>query len=391
MTSSAVIIVAAGRGNRFGGDLPKQYAGLAGAPILRHTVRAFLGHPRIGAVRVVYHPDDHDLYARAVDGLDLLSPVAGGASRQDSVRNGLESLAGLAPDRVLIHDAARPFIDAATIDRVLDALDEVPGAIPALPVTDTLKRGDASRVAGTVDRAGLWRAQTPQGFRFDAILEAHRALAGQDLTDDAALAEASGLAVARVDGSEDNVKITTQHDLARARALWEKTVTRVGTGFDVHRFTAGDHVWLCGLAIPHTHTLAGHSDADVALHALTDAVLGAIGDGDIGSHFPPSDDRWKGAASDRFLAHAVDLVRARGGRVEALDVTIICERPKIGPHRAAMVARVAQIAGLPPGRVSVKGTTTEGLGFTGRGEGIAAQAAATVSLPPGDDDAGQEG
>jgi 2-C-methyl-D-erythritol 4-phosphate cytidylyltransferase/2-C-methyl-D-erythritol 2,4-cyclodiphosphate synthase len=382
MTECVALVVAAGRGTRAGGALPKQYRELGGRAVLRWSLERFRQHPRVGAVRAVIHPDDRALYDAAAAGLDLLPPVHGGASRQDSVRLGLESLTNIKPQTVLIHDAARPFIDDATISRTIDALSQVPGAIVALPVADTIKRGETGRVAGTVDRAGLWRAQTPQGFRFDAILAAHRAAVGAELSDDAAVAERAGLAVALVPGSEMNTKLTSEDDLRRA-ALFAGAAaeTRVGTGFDVHAFGPGDHVWLCGVKVPHTQALVGHSDADVALHAVTDAILGAIGAADIGAHFPPSDPRWRGAASDKFLAHAVSLLTARGGSVVHADVTIICERPKVGPHRAAMIERLAAILGTDASRCSVKATTTEGLGFTGRGEGIAAQAVATVRLP----------
>ena len=382
MTQCVALVVAAGRGMRAGGGVPKQYRELGGKPVLRWSLERFARHPRVGAVRAVIHPDDRALYDAAAHGLALLPPVAGGATRQESVRLGLESLAEAKPGTVLIHDAARPFIDDATIDKTIAALAQTPGAIVAVPVADTIKRGDGTRIAGTVDRAGLWRAQTPQGFRFADILAAHRAAAGADLSDDAAVAERAGLAVSLVQGSETNAKLTSDDDLRRAALIASAALeTRVGTGFDVHGFGPGDHVWLCGVKVPHTQALVGHSDADVALHALTDAILGAIGAADIGAHFPPSDARWRGASSDKFLAHAVSLLAARGGAVVHADITIVCERPKVGPHRAAMVARLAEVLGVDPSRCSVKATTTEGLGFTGRGEGIAAQAVATVRLP----------
>ncbi len=382
MAKVVVLVVAAGRGRRFGGDVPKQYLDLAGRPVLRHSLAAFAANPEIDAVRAVIHPDDRQLYDAAAAGLGLGEPVPGGAQRQDSVRLGLESLAELDPDIVLIHDGARPFADAGTIGRVIAALKDHPGAIPAVPVADTLKRGQDGMIAGTVDRAGLWRAQTPQGFRFADILAAHRAAAGRELTDDAAVLEAAGRPVALVMGSEDNVKITTTADLARARrAFAGPGETRTGSGYDVHRFAPGDRVWLCGVPVPHDSALEGHSDADVAQHALTDAILGAIAAGDIGRHFPPTDPRWKGAASHLFLSHAAGLVAGLGGRIVNVDVTIVCERPKVGPHRAAMQARLAEILGVAQDRVSVKATTTEGLGFAGRREGIAAQAVATVWLP----------
>lgn len=387
MPTCTALIVAAGRGLRFGGDMPKQYLHLAGQPILRRTVEAFLRHPQITSVRVVIDPAFSDLYEKAVEGLDLAPPIAGGPTRQDSVLNGLEALGGHAPDLVLIHDAARPLVDDQAITDVIAALEHAPAAIAATPLADTLKRGTVAGAAivsaGTVDRTALWRALTPQGFRFADILPAHRRAAGLNLTDDAAVAEEAGLPVTLVPCDQDNLKVTNQDDLARAEKLFLARLgdIRLGTGYDVHKFGPGDQVWLCGVSVPHDAGLEGHSDADVALHALTDAILGAIGAGDIGLHFPPSDPQWKGANSAQFLKHAADLVAVRGGVIAHVDITIICERPKIGPHREAMVARVADILGLSPTRVSVKATTTEGLGFTGRREGIAAQAAATVRLP----------
>jgi 2-C-methyl-D-erythritol 4-phosphate cytidylyltransferase/2-C-methyl-D-erythritol 2,4-cyclodiphosphate synthase len=381
MTDTVALIVAAGRGHRAGGGLPKQYRPLAGQSLLYRSCAAFLNHPRVDAVGAVIHPDDADIYAESTAGLELLPPVHGGTTRQDSCRNGLESLTDLLPERVLIHDAARPFVDKATIDRVLDALADGPAAVAAIAVTDTLKKAASNMlIAGTVQREGLWRAQTPQGFRYAEILEAHRKLATLSLTDDAAVAEAAGLAVALAPGSEDNFKLTTEDDFARAERMLGAGDIRVGSGFDVHRFDEGNTVMLCGIEIKYDKSLAGHSDADVALHAITDALLGAIGEGDIGSHFPPGDPQWRSADSALFLRHAVELVGRRGGEVRHLDVTLICEGPKIGPHRDAMRTRVAAIAGVGVERVSVKATTTEGLGFTGRGEGIAAQATATVRL-----------
>jgi len=380
----AVVIVAAGRGQRFGGDGPKQYQVLAGEPLLRRTLRAFMSHPGVHTVLTVIHGDDEQLFAETLQGLDhqgkLKPAVIGGAARQDSVRNGLEALAADAPEVVLIHDGARPMIDHATIDAVLAGLDQAEGVIPGLPVVDTLKRVDRNQSIGaTVDRASLVRAQTPQGFRFATILDAHRRAAGLDLTDDAAVAEHFGHKVISVPGSEANIKVTTMDDLMRLNTLLSET--RIGQGFDVHKFGPGDGVWLCGIKVPHTHGLEGHSDADVALHAATDAILGAISDGDIGQHFPPSDPSYRGVSSDRFIKHAYDRMRVRGGTLVHLDITIICERPKVGPHRTKLVARVAEILGVDASRISVKATTTEGLGFTGRQEGIAAQAVATVRLP----------
>jgi 2-C-methyl-D-erythritol 4-phosphate cytidylyltransferase / 2-C-methyl-D-erythritol 2,4-cyclodiphosphate synthase len=377
------LLVAAGRGTRFGGAVPKQYLPLGGATVLRHAAAAFARHPRIAGVLAAIRPEDRALFEATVGRLPVLAPIAGGATRQDSVRLGLEALAPHRPGGVLIHDGARPFPDAALIGRVIDGLDRAPAVIPCLPLRDTVKRAEGEIIRETVDRTQLWRAQTPQGFHFEVILAAHRALAGEALTDDAAVAERAGIAPILVPGSEGNIKVTTADDLAAAASMLmaAPAEVRVGQGFDVHPFAPGDHVWMCGVRIAHEAGLAGHSDADVGLHALTDALLGAIAAGDIGMHFPPSEARWKGATSDRFLRHAVDLVRDRGGTIAAVDVTVICERPRIGPHRTRMIERVAAILGIDAARVSVKATTTEGLGFTGRGEGIAAQAVATVRLP----------
>lgn len=390
--TTVALIVAAGRGERAGGGLPKQYRSLAGIPVLRRAIGVFLQHPRVDAVRVMIAEEHRALYESATAGLDLGPTVIGGAERQASVLNGLESLADAAPDRVLIHDAARPMVPPVVIDRVLDALDDTPAALPVLAVADTLRRGADGVAAGTVSRDGLWRAQTPQGMLYPAILDAHRRAAAEDVTvtDDAALMEWAGHPVALVAGAEEAMKITTAEDFAMAERLIAGAMeTRVGTGFDVHRLgekTAGgvDGVALGGIVIPHERALLGHSDADVGLHALTDALLGALGDGDIGAHFPPSDPQWKGAASDRFLADACRRVRDAGGTIRHLDLTVICERPKVGPHREAMRARIADICGVSVHRVSVKATTTERLGFPGRGEGIAAQAAATIALPARD-------
>lgn len=382
----SALIVAAGSGSRVGAHVPKQYLSLCGQPILARTIGAFADHPAITDLQVVIGAEHAEHYATATAGLSLPPPVIGGATRQESVLLGLEALANgpNPPDLVLIHDAARPLVTAASIDRVIAALADQPGAIAALPVVDTLWRADAGAgCAALVERQALWRAQTPQGFQFPAILAAHRAGAGQALTDDAAVARAAGLVVTLVLGDEDAMKITTPNDVARAEAILLQRLAdiRVGTGFDVHKFQPGDHVMLCGVRVPHDCGLEGHSDADVGLHALTDAILGALGDGDIGSHFPPSDARWKGADSARFLRHAADLVAARGGMIAHLDVTILAERPKVGPYRDAMRARIADITGIAIDRVGVKATTTEGLGFTGRREGMAAQASATIRLP----------
>jgi 2-C-methyl-D-erythritol 4-phosphate cytidylyltransferase/2-C-methyl-D-erythritol 2,4-cyclodiphosphate synthase len=382
LAECVALIVASGRGERFGAARPKQYQLLAGRPVLRHCLERFGDHPRIGAVRAVIHPQDRGFYEQAARGLELLAPAEGGPSRQDSARLGLESLAGTPPELVLIHDGVRPLADSALIDRVLDGLAHGPAVLPALPVIDTLKRVAAGRVLGTVERASLYRAQTPQGFAYQAILGAHRAAAGAALTDDVAVAEAAGLPIATVTGDEANLKITEPADLARAEVLLSgRRQPRTGLGFDVHRLGPGDGLILMGVRLPGPFRLIGHSDADVGLHAVTDALLGTLGAGDIGTHFPPTDPRWAGADSARFLEHARGLIEAAGGRIEHVDATLICERPKIGPHRPKMVARLAGLLGLEPGRVSIKATTTEGLGFTGRGEGIAAQAVATVSLP----------
>jgi len=385
---TVALVVAAGRGERFGGATPKQYIDLAGQPLLRHSLIALSRHPAIGGVRAVINPDDRGLYEAASAGLDLLPPVAGGASRQASVRHGLESLQELEPRLVLIHDGARPIVPADLIDRLLASLAEAPGAIAALRLTDTLKREADGKIAGTVPRDGLWRAQTPQGFGFAEILAAHRATSAETgLTDDAAVAEQAGLTVRLVEGDPANLKVTAPQDLDRA-ARWlagpneiRGEEIRTGSGFDVHRFCPGDGVRLCGVDVPHDCALAGHSDADVGLHALVDAVLGALAAGDIGEHFPPSDPQWRGTDSAHFAAHARDLVSARGGRIVNVDVTLICERPKVGPHRSAMTERLAALLEIDPDRVNVKATTTERLGFTGRGEGIAAQATATLALP----------
>jgi 2-C-methyl-D-erythritol 4-phosphate cytidylyltransferase/2-C-methyl-D-erythritol 2,4-cyclodiphosphate synthase len=384
MARVVALVVAAGRGNRFGGELPKQWHDLDGRPLLRHSLGFLAAHPDITEVRAVIHPDDQARYDAASSGLRLNPPILGGATRQESVRLGLEALADNPPDVVLIHDGARPFLDPGIIHRVLKGLKTAKGAIPAMPVHDTLKRGRDGMIVGTEPRDGLFRAQTPQGFHYADILDAHRQAAGRELTDDAAVLEANGVPVALVEGAEDNVKITTRQDLARAAARFDRPgEVRVATGYDVHRYDEGSFVTLCNIQVPHTQGLLGHSDADAALHALTDALLGCIAAGDIGRHFPPTDPRWKGADSAIFLQYVAELVAAAGGRIQHVDMTIICERPKVGPHRAAMVARVAELLEIPESRVSVKATTTEGLGFTGRQEGIAAQATATVLMPSG--------
>ena len=383
MSGVAVLIVAAGKGERAGGTIPKQYAPLLGKPILRRTLEAFSRHPKVASIQVAIGEGQDELYASIVEGLDLLPPIVGGATRQESVRRGLEALAASAPDLVLIQDAARPLVSDRLIDAVVGALESgVDAAVPLLAVADTLKRNDGG-VWRTVPREGLQRAQTPQGFRFTKILRAHRHYADRDVTDDMALAELAGLRIVGVPGDDTNMKVTTPEDFLRAEGHLRARLgeSRSGMGYDVHKFMDGDHVWLCGIKVPHDRGLEGHSDADAGLHALTDAILGAIGEGDIGQHFPPSDERWRGAPSWKFLDHAATLLRKKGGAISHCDVTLICERPKVGPYREAMRARIAEILGLEISRVSVKATTTEGLGFEGRREGLAAQAVATVRLP----------
>lgn len=393
MSSDAVVIVAAGRGERMGVDGgPKQYRDLAGKSVLARAAKPFLDHPDIACVQIVIHADDEELYHAAISSHPkLLPPVFGGATRQESVLQGLEALAVASPAKVLIHDAARPFVSGGIITSVLEAVAPGTGALPACAVADTLKRAEAGLlVSETVPRDMLYAAQTPQGFMHAEILAAHRAALADGvtgLTDDAAVAQNAGLAVRIVPSPQWNTKLTTQSDLDAARMRFATTLpdVRTGNGYDVHQLEPGTFVTLCGVEIPGDWRLKGHSDADVGLHALTDALLGTIGDGDIGSHFPPSDMQWKGASSDRFLAHAVSLVRARGGTITHLDVTLICEAPRIGPHRETMRARIAEIAGVEIFRVAVKATTNEKIGFIGRGEGIAAIATATAVFAGGND------
>jgi 2-C-methyl-D-erythritol 4-phosphate cytidylyltransferase/2-C-methyl-D-erythritol 2,4-cyclodiphosphate synthase len=393
MAGCVALIVAAGRGTRLGNALgtedtpPKQYLPLAGRPMLALTVETFTNEASIDQVQVVIHGDDLPFYDAAMEGFVLPAPVNGGETRQDSVRLGLESLAGQGFQNVLIHDAARPLVDSAVIQRTLAALDVHDGAIPAIAVTDSLKRAqDGQTIGEDVDRTGLWRVQTPQGFGFEAILEAHREAARQglgELTDDAAVASHGGLSLSMVQGDEDNLKITDLADFERAeRILAAGFEYRTGQGYDVHAFTndRSGPVRLCGIDIPHDRGLTGHSDADAALHAITDAVLGAMADGDIGSHFPPSDAAWRDADSEIFLRHAMEITSGRNATIIHVDVTIICEAPKIAPHRDAMRGRLSDILGLTLDRISIKATTTEGLGALGRGEGIAAQALVTVAL-----------
>jgi 2-C-methyl-D-erythritol 4-phosphate cytidylyltransferase / 2-C-methyl-D-erythritol 2,4-cyclodiphosphate synthase len=391
MAGVAAVIVAAGRGSRAGGDLPKQFRPIGGEPMIRRSLLMLVEHPNVGPVQPVIRQEDLALYLASMDGIDVLQPVFGGATRQASVRAGLEALQSSKPDIVLIHDAARPFASAALVSRAIAATEQSGAAIPALPVTDTVKTVDAAGLVDqTLDRNTLRLVQTPQGFAFTALLEAHRRAAAEgreDFTDDATLAEWAGLKVSVFPGEPGNIKITNEGDFARAEAIAFATLgdVRTGTGIDVHAFGQstdfGDHVTLGGIAIPHNRALVGHSDADVALHALVDAILGALAEGDIGAHFPPSDPQWRNASSDRFLAFAVERVKARGGRIGHLDLTIVCEAPRIGPQRDAMRARIAALAGIAIERVAVKATTSEKLGFTGRGEGIAAYATATIRLP----------
>lgn len=377
---NAALIVAAGRGMRAGGGVPKQFRPLGGKPVLVRSISAFLTHPGIAHVMVVLHPDDRARFEADIRPA-LPGPVAvcdGGASRAQSVQLGLEALAGDAPDLVLIHDAARPLISEALIGDVLAATARTGAAAPALAVSDTLWRNRNGHVGDSIPRDGLCRAQTPQGFRFQVILAAHRAHGGA-ATDDVEVAHAAGQTISIVAGEDRNMKITEAADFARAeRFLEDRMDIRTGQGFDVHAFTDGNHVTLCGVDVPHDKGLLGHSDADVAMHALSDAIYGGLAAGDIGRHFPPSDPRWKAAASEIFLAHAAGLAAEKGFRITHLDCTIICETPKIGPHAAEMQAEIARITGLSPDRVSVKATTSERLGFTGRGEGIAALATATL-------------
>jgi 2-C-methyl-D-erythritol 4-phosphate cytidylyltransferase/2-C-methyl-D-erythritol 2,4-cyclodiphosphate synthase len=382
----AAVVVAGGRGLRAGGGVPKQYRCVAGVAVMRKSLMLFAAHEHVTLVQPVIHPDDEALFRAAAEGLSVRPPVYGGATRQASVRAGLVALAPERPDLVLVHDAARPFASAALIDRAI-AAGQGGAAIPGLAMSDTVKAVDAAgRVVDTIDRARLRTVQTPQAFGFAALHDAHRkaAAAGrEDFTDDAALAEWAGMAVEIFEGEAGNVKLTTEEDFRRAERehFFALADVRTGSGYDVHAFGDGDHVMLGGVRIPHDRGVVGHSDADVALHALVDAILGALADGDIGTHFPPSDPQWRGASSDRFLAFAVERVRARGGRIAHLDVTIVCEAPRIGPYREAIRARIAEIAQVSLDRVAIKATTSEKLGFTGRREGLVASATATVRLP----------
>jgi 2-C-methyl-D-erythritol 4-phosphate cytidylyltransferase/2-C-methyl-D-erythritol 2,4-cyclodiphosphate synthase len=387
MAEVAAVVVAAGQGLRAGGDRPKQFRAIGGETMLRRTLSRLAASRAIGAIQPVIRMDDRALFEEATAGIGLLPPVAGGATRQASVRAGLEALEGRAPGIVLVHDAARPFVSEGMIARAIAAMEKTGAAIPGLAVTDTIKAVGANGLVGeTLDRSRLRAIQTPQAFAFAPLLEAHRRAAREgrsDFTDDAALAEWAGMQVAVFEGEPANIKITHPEDFMRAEAMQAAQLgdIRTGSGIDVHAFVPGDAVWIGGVRVPHTHKLTGHSDADVGLHALVDAILGALADGDIGTHFPPSDPQWKGASSDKFLAFAVERVRARGGMIAHLDLNIVAEAPKIGPHRDAMRAAIARIAGITIDRVAIKATTSETLGFTGRREGIVAYATATVRLP----------
>lgn len=393
-----LILVAAGRGSRAGEGLPKQYRTLMGIPVLLRTLRALLADQRIGPVQCVIHPDDLALYQAAIAPLDhagqtrILPAVAGGATRQASVKAGLEALAVYASAQeetfrhVLIHDAARPFVSPALLARAIDVAAQHQAAIPATPVTDTLKQVDPDGVVqGTADRNHLRAVQTPQVFSFRALLDAHRyafASGQTELTDDAAVMEFSGHAVVVFEGDTDNIKLTIEQDFLMAEARMQAAMVPVtGLGYDVHAFSEGDHVWLGGVRVAHNRGVRAHSDGDVILHALTDALLGALADGDIGQHFPPSDPQWRGASSDRFVQFAVERIHQRGGRLVHIDITLVCETPRLGPHRDAILAEIGRLCGLPTTRIGLKATTSEKMGFTGRGEGLAAQAIATVLMP----------
>jgi 2-C-methyl-D-erythritol 4-phosphate cytidylyltransferase/2-C-methyl-D-erythritol 2,4-cyclodiphosphate synthase len=384
----AAVVVAAGRGVRAGTIVPKQYRAVRGAPVICHALSLFIDHPEVDLVQPVIHRDDAATFARVTAGLKLRAAAFGGATRQISVRAGLEAIEKERPRIVLVHDAARPFTSPALVSRAI-AAGASGAAVPGLALTDTIKEVDADgRVVDTPDRARLRAVQTPQAFLYDGLLAAHRRafIAGRDdFTDDAALAEWAGIAVTVFAGENSNVKLTTEEDFARVAAADGAALAdiRTATGYDVHSFVDGDHVWLGGVRIPHFCSLSGHSDADVALHALVDAILGALADGDIGAHFPPTDPQWRGTPSAKFLAFAIERVQQRGGRIAHLDITIICEAPRIGPYRDAMRMRIAEIAGIDVDRVAVKATTNEKLGFIGRREGIAAMATATIRLPTG--------
>lgn len=380
---TVAILVAAGRGARAGGEVPKQFKLIAGKHVLAHALEALASHEAISEIVVVIGKDEEKLARDAIGDPNIaITYVVGGESRRESVRAGLDGITSA--DRVLIHDAARPFLSKAVIDRLILAVDQMGAAVPALPVVDTLARG-SDNLGEIVDREGLFRIQTPQAFRFDLIMAAHDGWTGAtEPTDDAQMVRNIGHDVEMVEGDIMLDKLTYPADFRQAeQRLMSNLSTRVGMGYDVHRLVAGEDLWLCGIKVPHDKGLSGHSDADVALHALVDAILGALADGDIGSHFPPSDPQWRGVASSRFVEHARLLIEARGGYIDHVDITMICEAPKIGGHRDAMRVRVAELLAVDVRRISIKATTTERLGFAGRGEGIAAQAVATLSLPEG--------
>jgi 2-C-methyl-D-erythritol 4-phosphate cytidylyltransferase/2-C-methyl-D-erythritol 2,4-cyclodiphosphate synthase len=383
------LLVAAGTSERMQSEIPKPYLQLGNENILHKAIKTFQSHPQIDGVRVVIRREHHPFYRRAIEGLTLFPCVIGGNTRQESVRLGLESVANRNPTLVLVHDVARPLADHALISRVLKGLESSVGVIPALPLTDTVKRAKDGKISETISREHLYTVQTPQGFHFDTLLAAHQKFKGEALTDDAAVMEKAGEHVTLVAGDVNNIKVTSPEDLQRMQTLSAiDSETRVGTGFDVHQLKEHDldapvqqkHIKICGIKIPYTHYLEGHSDADVGLHALVDAMLGAIGAGDIGIHFPPDDPRWSGADSERFVLHAYEMLKNCGGEIVNLDITLICEKPKISEHRTAMVKHIAQLMKISPNRVNIKATTTEKLGFTGRSEGIAAQAVATVRI-----------
>ncbi len=392
MPISIALIVAAGRGYRASSDLPKQYMMLGDAPMLRHVIKKFITHRRITDIIIVIHPDDILLYEDAINGLDILPPAFGGGKRHISVRNGIEKIAVLKPDNILIHDAARPFISHQLIDNLLDALDKHDGVIPALPVVDCVKRSNNDKeIINTLNRQNLWLVQTPQAFKYQKIRKAHNIIynmgVDKNIADDAAVFEMANMPVTIINGDIDNFKITSKDDIIRSNDKMEKNkeilikYPRIGSGFDTHKFCDGDFITLCGIKISHNMGLKGHSDADVALHALTDAMLGAIANGDIGFHFPPNDEKWRGANSEIFIKHSLELIKNIDGEISNIDITIICENPKITPYRDLMRQSLAKMIDMDISRISIKATTTEKLGFTGRGEGIAAQASILVMLP----------
>jgi 2-C-methyl-D-erythritol 4-phosphate cytidylyltransferase/2-C-methyl-D-erythritol 2,4-cyclodiphosphate synthase len=385
---NAAIVVAAGRGHRMGGPIPKQYRELNGLPVLRHTLLAFLRHPHIALVQAVIHPSDRELYDKATHGLDLPPPVIGGATRQESVRFGLESIAGQNPRKVIIHDGVRPFVEQQTITDVLAALDDAPAVITGVPVVDTLKRCPGGQVSATVDRADVWRAQTPQGFLFDRILAAHQKLHlrdpnSSDLTDDALVAESDNMPVVMSFGSEDNIKITTERDLERAEQILVRgrQETHTGFGFDFQRLGAGDQVFLCGIPVPHVMGIERDYTADIALNAVTEALTGTVGGPDVPGRFQPHLPRWRGMSSDVFVRHAVSLVAMKGGRIVHVDVTVLSSRPDIEPYRQAMLQRLATLLDVPSARISIKQTEATDVSFSDRADAVGAQCLATVQYP----------